>query len=538
MLRSGLQSAPVGATVPVIVRVTPTVHWHALDDDEVAGRAYALHRPDHRVFVSIDTWREEVFPALAGAVIADLHGDLYTRVDEADAAELARWASVGFDVHRREDEYLLPTAPEATGLGGAAFPPGFWAVSADAADEDRLRTLDEVLRGDVPGSDGWVNDPQQFHDQSFDPRYFDPATYLVAMDGGGLYVGLVRVGSAPHRGRLGLIGVVSAYRRRGLARALLAAAFAQLHARGISHVTAEADTTNTASAALLATIGARRTGGSVELRYAASPAPRRASALLSGIAAVRGASARQQTPPMPGRARRPGADLEVSLGWLPDSLIRRLGWLVLPGHPDHRERDVVRAALLDRRLPQLERGPGVLVVMQDLGERFGWHDVGQAVGADQVEGVCRKRRAGQVGLDRCVPVMPAERLRDDVPEQRPAPRRPVVHADLLEPIRHNVVDPAVADVEGDQPFGDYRHTGYRGAHRGQFRVVCGGLVQHVVALVQHVPDRLLAIQRRTRPRQVTDDQPAGQLAAGVPATRLSSLLSRTRPTWLNPLTAI
>jgi hypothetical protein len=214
----------VAATVPVIVRVTPGVHWHALDDDEVAGRAYALHRPDRRVFVSIDTWRDDVFAALAGALIADLRRDLYTRVDEADAAELTRWASFGFHVHRREDDYLLPTAPEATGLGAAAFPPGFSAVSADAADEDPLRTLDEVLRGDVAGSDGWVNDPQQFHDQTFDPRYFDPATYLVATDGAGRYAGLVRVWSAPRRARLGLIGVVPAYRRRGLARALLAAA--------------------------------------------------------------------------------------------------------------------------------------------------------------------------------------------------------------------------------------------------------------------------------------------------------------------------
>lgn len=262
----GLRSAVVTPTVPVIVRVTPEVHWHALDDDEVAGRAHALHRPDRRVFVSVDTWREDVFGALVNAVAQDLRRDLYTTVDEADGEQLGRWSSIGFAEHRREDEYLIPIAPQATGLHQAAFPAGFSAISADAADEGRLRALDETLRADVPGSDGWVNDPDQFHEYTFDPRHFDPATYLLAVhDSSGQYAGLARVWNDPDHPRLGLIGVVSSHRRRGLARALLAAAFRPLHARGITHVTAEADITNEPSTALLNRIGARRTGGTIEL---------------------------------------------------------------------------------------------------------------------------------------------------------------------------------------------------------------------------------------------------------------------------------
>jgi RimJ/RimL family protein N-acetyltransferase len=264
-------SVPAGvpASAPTVVRVTPGVHWHALDDDEVAGRAYGLHRPDRRVFVSVDSWREDAFHALVDAVIGDLRRDLYTMVDEADAAELARWSAVGFEPHRREDNYVIPTAPELTGLDRAAVPPGFATITADAADEDRLRALDELLRADVPGCDGWVNDPDQFHGNTFDPRHFDPATYLVAVhhvgDGSDRYAGLVRVWNIPRHPRLGLVGVARPYRRRGLARALLAAVFAQLHARGATEVLAEADVANAASTALLAGIGARRTGGAVEL---------------------------------------------------------------------------------------------------------------------------------------------------------------------------------------------------------------------------------------------------------------------------------
>jgi ribosomal protein S18 acetylase RimI-like enzyme len=256
----------VKGSAPVIVRVAPGVHWHALDDDEVAGRAHALHRPDDRVFVSVDTWRDDVFPVLVGALIQDLPADLHTIVDEADAGELARWAALGFRPNRREDAYLVPTAPRATGLHDAGTPAGFTVISAAAADEDRLRALDELLREDVPGSDGWVNDPGQFHAQTFDHPQFDPATYLVAVhEASRQYAGLVRIWTHPKHSRLGLVGVRRSCRRQGLARALLAAAFEPLHARGITGVLAEVDVTNTASTALLARIGARRTGGSVEL---------------------------------------------------------------------------------------------------------------------------------------------------------------------------------------------------------------------------------------------------------------------------------
>ena len=80
----------------------------------------------------------------------------------------------------------------------------------------------------------------------------------------GRYAGLVRVWNNPGRPRLGLIGVTRPYRRRGLARALLARAFGVLHLRGQAVVTAEADDTNLASRSLLLGLGARREGGSVE----------------------------------------------------------------------------------------------------------------------------------------------------------------------------------------------------------------------------------------------------------------------------------
>ena len=63
-----------------------------------------------------------------------------------------------------------------------------------------------------------------------------------------------------------MVGVLPAYRRRGLARALIAQAIAPLAERAEPLVTAEADVTNAASHALLMGFGARVSGGSIELR--------------------------------------------------------------------------------------------------------------------------------------------------------------------------------------------------------------------------------------------------------------------------------
>jgi ribosomal protein S18 acetylase RimI-like enzyme len=64
---------------------------------------------------------------------------------------------------------------------------------------------------------------------------------------------------------LGLIAALPAYRRHGLATALIAQAFAVLRERGKTEVTAEIDEANVASLSLFIALGARRTGGSIEL---------------------------------------------------------------------------------------------------------------------------------------------------------------------------------------------------------------------------------------------------------------------------------
>jgi RimJ/RimL family protein N-acetyltransferase len=228
------------------------------------GEARAWVRPDDRCALWFGSCHGDCYAPLLAAVAADVPHDLYIEHDEGDTESLTRFVRLGFTVSRQEGHYLIPTNPEVNGLLDSGVPDQMSFISATDADEDRLRLLDDLLRQDTPGSDGWRWSPEGFRTETFSDE-FDPATYLVAVGPAGEYAGLVRVWNRPVTPRLGFYAVTRDYRRKGLARALLARAFGVVHGRGQPHVTAEVDSANRASLTLMASLGARRTGGSVEL---------------------------------------------------------------------------------------------------------------------------------------------------------------------------------------------------------------------------------------------------------------------------------
>jgi GNAT superfamily N-acetyltransferase len=254
-------------TIPAvrINRAHSALTWYALDGDVVAGEVSGRLRPDGRCFLYFDAWRADVYPALAGAAARELRCDLYVSLDDAEFDALDACGAAGFAEHRRESFYRIPTDPAVTGLADAAMPDGLDVLSAADADVDRLRLLDDALRQDLPGCDGWRWDPGEFREDTFGP-FFDPATYLVAVDRfSGDYAGLARVWRSRGGPRLSLIGTLAPYRKRGVASALLGCTFAVLVARGETSVIAEVDDESDASVSLLTRLGARRYGGSVEL---------------------------------------------------------------------------------------------------------------------------------------------------------------------------------------------------------------------------------------------------------------------------------
>lgn len=252
---------------PVVARPTRTGTWTLLRGGTATATAYAVCRPDRRWFVSVDGWDEQDDGPLINAMIADLNCDLHTRIDSTDATSLERWSRHGFEPHRRELEFVLSPDPQRTGFEPGPVPGGLTLLTVDEVDETALRQLDDELRGEVPGTDGWVNDPAEFHEHTYEQPHLDPATYLVAVDDDRRqFAGLVRIWANGTRARLGLVAVARPYRRRGLARALLAAAFRPLHGRGVTQVLAEVDAADAAGLQLMRSIGAVQTGSSLVLR--------------------------------------------------------------------------------------------------------------------------------------------------------------------------------------------------------------------------------------------------------------------------------
>ena len=197
--------------------------WLAWDGDRVVGVMQPWTPPNQRPTLYFGPCRDDAFAALAGAV----SGERYAKVAVADVDKLP-----GFTEVRRELDYEIPVAPLE-----AAVPSGLAIISAADTELEKLMLLDCALREDVPGSEGWQPAPQWFSEETYDSPYFDPETYAVALDGDD-YVGLARVWNGPRpRPHLGMIGVLAAYRGRGLASALLARVLGPLAELGEKIVT-------------------------------------------------------------------------------------------------------------------------------------------------------------------------------------------------------------------------------------------------------------------------------------------------------------
>lgn len=198
-----------------LVQVRRSCEWVAMNGEQELGRITADRRPNDRWYVACDTWYDAAHDALVATVADDLAQDLYAIVADADADGLRRFAAAGFIEERREDDVTIDVA-----------------------------TAREALFA----------------------SHFDKDAYLVALDADDAPAGLVRIWAGRPPRRLGLIGVLREHRRRGIASALLAAAFTAVAKQGATSVVAEVDVDNVASRTLLERIGARRTGGTVELR--------------------------------------------------------------------------------------------------------------------------------------------------------------------------------------------------------------------------------------------------------------------------------
>lgn len=123
-------------------------------------------------------------------------------------------------------------------------------------DLSALTELDNRLRQDVPGTEGWQDTAAGVADSLRDDE-LDPDLYLVAVDRHtGSYDGIIRVWMRQAVPKLGFIGVVRPLRRTRLAAMLLGEVADRLARRGVQFIATSTDVTNAASHTM-----ARRQGG-------------------------------------------------------------------------------------------------------------------------------------------------------------------------------------------------------------------------------------------------------------------------------------
>jgi GNAT superfamily N-acetyltransferase len=248
----------------VVVTRVADGQWHAVEDAQVVGCGDASHRPDGRIFLSIDTWHSAVFDQLAAAMLADLPKPLYTVVDEADLDLTSAWERAGLTTGRREWEYVVPTDPQVTGLDAVQPPPGVTIVAVGDAAEGPLSELDSAIRDEVEAGVGWQTMPAEVLPRPVGNTVLYPSKYAVAAESD-RYVGLVRVAPVTRQPRIGLIAVRAEEHRRGIARALLANVLGSLHRSGIETTSTEVNESNQAAIALFEGLGARRASSNLEL---------------------------------------------------------------------------------------------------------------------------------------------------------------------------------------------------------------------------------------------------------------------------------
>ncbi|MEU3843440.1 GNAT family N-acetyltransferase [Streptomyces sp. NPDC028635] len=246
-----------------ITRLDPA-RWEAVADDRVVGHGDVSHRPDGRLFLSIDVWQDPVFDQLATVMLADLPEPLHTVVGEDDHELRSRWERLGFTVGRREREYVLPTDGHGTGLGARRPAADVTILPAGEAEASLLRALDRAIREEVEATVGWRTMPAEVLPGPAGCLPVDPSKHAVAVRDGE-YVGLVRVVRVRRRARIGLIAVRADRRGHGIGRTLLAHALGALHRDGTDSAWAEVDESNTAAIALAEGAGGRRSGGYLEL---------------------------------------------------------------------------------------------------------------------------------------------------------------------------------------------------------------------------------------------------------------------------------
>lgn len=244
----------------------PIQRWLATSGNAAVGAVRARLRPDDRAILSFVGRDLDSYVPLTETVAAAMQRTVHTFADAGDAKTLAALEQAGFETELVMEAFRIRFDHALAWTKRAWIPSGFSILSAATADEDRLFALDNTLRQDTPGTDGWRGNREWFHDELTESPPFHPAAYLVAADDrNGEYVGLIRIWRNDDGPRLGLIGVRRRNRNTVIAMALLNQALTAAAQWGHDTFTAETSLSNRVIHPRLVRLGAESTGRTIQL---------------------------------------------------------------------------------------------------------------------------------------------------------------------------------------------------------------------------------------------------------------------------------
>ena len=229
--------------------------WLAVDANVAIAAVDVRLRPDDRQFLSFRGSDIRSRPDLARAAGDGVSGVVFVNVDAEDHAAVSAFTAQGFSIESAASRVRISFSSVLSRLRRAWLPNGFRIRSAAAVDEDRLFILDNELRHDVPGLDGWRGNREWFHDELTDAPPFDAAAYLVAEGSDCSYEGLVRIWRNPEGPHLGLIGVRRTHRGTPLAAALMLHGLGAASTWGFETFTADVSDSNGSVQPILTRVG-------------------------------------------------------------------------------------------------------------------------------------------------------------------------------------------------------------------------------------------------------------------------------------------
>lgn len=243
-----------------------TASWRTADGATLRG----IRRPDGRWQLKLPEDRPKDWGTLVDAAVAGGCGTLLVSRPADQTLEQQRCLrGAGFRPCRTEVLWRIPIGPYLARPVRSQHR----FIPVTDLDVDAVTALDNTIRADIPGTEGWHGTVAELQETLEDPE-LDPALYRIAQHAKtGSLDGLIRVWNRTPEPRLGCIGVVRSWRRTSLALALVHSVAAPLLERGVAHITTETDSSNGASHLMAANHGGTQVGALIEWRRARQPAP-------------------------------------------------------------------------------------------------------------------------------------------------------------------------------------------------------------------------------------------------------------------------